>query len=83
MNRWFSSVPGPTDPNKMFFHAATSLGNTEPCLDWYCNGYPIHVKTIYENLDSEGFSNKIHYMDWNEAWALYPLNQNNSKYIVD
>lgn len=25
-DQWFSSVPGPTDPNKLFFHAATSNG---------------------------------------------------------
>ena len=23
-DRWFSSMPGPTEPNRMFMHAATS-----------------------------------------------------------
>lgn len=50
-NNWFSSVPGPTDPNKMFFHAATSNGQTASCLpDWYCAGWTINATTIFQNL---------------------------------
>jgi phospholipase C len=33
-DRWFSSLPGPTSPNRLFFHAATSGGMTRS-LQWY------------------------------------------------
>src|SRR6267154_549381 len=33
-NRWFSSVPGPTFPNRAFAHAATSLGRVDMSPDW-------------------------------------------------
>ena len=83
MNRWFSALPSCTDPNKMFLHAATSKGNTGPCVWTFCEGYPIEVETIFERLDSEGVSNKIRYLDWNEAFAITPLNKNVTKFLLD
>ena len=83
MNRWFAAVPGPTDPNKMFLHAASSQGNTEPCFFSFCDGYPMTIPTIFDHLDKEGITNKIHYMDWNEALAIFPLYKNTSKFLMD
>jgi phospholipase C len=46
-DHWFSSVPGPTIPNRMFAHAATSLGSVVQDPDCW------NLKTIYEVLDSD------------------------------
>jgi len=60
-NRWFCSVPGPTAPNKMFAHAATS--------DGYVGGKWLHeqgtdvrpeVRTIFESLEDNA-----------RSWAVY------------
>jgi len=51
-NHWFSSVPGPTAPNRLFAHAATSDGYVGS--KWlYEQGTDIRpdVHTIFESLD--------------------------------
>ncbi len=47
-DHWFSSVPGPTIPNRMFAHAATSLGSVsqDPLLTG--------LKTIFEVMHNDG-----------------------------
>ncbi len=45
--RWFSSVQGPTIPNRMFAHAGTSLYRVEPDPDW------AKLKTIFEVFDTD------------------------------
>ncbi|KAG2227547.1 hypothetical protein INT45_002232 [Circinella minor] len=55
-DRWFSSVPGSTFPNRNFLHAATAGGvidNTIPKL-----GYPL--KTTFEALDKINISYGIY-----------------------
>src|SRR5207245_9897191 len=34
-DRWFSSVPGPTLPNRSFAHAATSIGRVDMNPTWF------------------------------------------------
>lgn len=46
-DRWFSSVPGPTSPNRMFAHAGWSLGLVEPEPDLY------DLRTIFELFDTD------------------------------
>ncbi len=46
-DRWFSSVPGPTVPNRMFTHGGWSLGLVEPDPDLH------DLKTIFEVFDRE------------------------------
>ena len=46
-DRWYSSLPGPTIPNRMFAHAATSLGSVVQDPDCW------NLKTIFEVLDSD------------------------------
>jgi phospholipase C len=45
--RWFSSVPGPTIPNRMFAHAATSLSRVVPDPDLG------KLRTIFEVFDKD------------------------------
>lgn len=55
--RWHSEVPGPTQPNRLYMHAATSMGLTH-------NVWSRHFtcKTIYENLQDAG-----------KTWAVYEV----------
>jgi phospholipase C len=57
-DRWFSSLPGPTFPNRAFAHAATSLGRVDMGIDWR-NLSP----TIYERLAANHFDSVIYYHD--------------------
>jgi len=45
--RWFSSVPGPTMPNRMFVHAGTSLSRVVPDPDF------ASLHTIFEAFDKD------------------------------
>jgi phospholipase C len=58
-DHWFSSVPGPTFPNRAFAHAATSIGH----VDMSPIGYVGISKTIYELLDDDAISARIYYND--------------------
>lgn len=57
--RWFSSLPGPTLPNRAFAHFGTSFGNVEMTV--YYLGKP--VKSIYERMLAAGRTAKIYYYD--------------------
>src|ERR1039457_4029668 len=58
-NRWFSSLPGPTIPNRAFAHFGTSFGKTDMDLFYLGQKY----KTIYERMVAEGHTAKIYYYD--------------------
>ena len=65
---WFSSVPGPTWPNRFFAHAATSKG--------YIANSPFNnydMETIFERLSAHGGTWRIYYHDFSQAWALQRL----------
>jgi phospholipase C len=58
--RWFCSVRGPTWPNRMYLHAAQSLGRTN-------NAFPappgFRFPTIYDVLGAAGVEWKYYYSD--------------------
>jgi phospholipase C len=66
-DHWFSSVPGPTFPNRAFAHAATSIGR----VDMSPIGYVGISKTIYELLDENALGARIYYNDTTLA-ATFP-----------
>ncbi|KAJ6970782.1 non-specific phospholipase C6 [Populus alba x Populus x berolinensis] len=47
-DRWFSSIPGPTQPNRLFVYSATSHGSTSHVKKQLAIGYP--QKTIFDSL---------------------------------
>src|SRR5437588_473386 len=61
-DHWFSSIPGPTWPNRFFIHAASSAGldHSPPLANVVSsllfNGYTFDNGTIYDRLDDEGVS---------------------------
>ncbi len=67
-DRWFSSVPGPTLPNRSYMHSATSIGRVDMSPVWYDES-----KTIYELLNENGLSGKIFYHDWSIAMTFKML----------
>jgi len=66
-DNWFSSVPGPTFPNRAFAHAATSIGR----VDMSPLGYVGISKTVYELLADNGVGACIYYNDTTLA-ATFP-----------
>lgn len=57
-DHWYSEVPGPTEPNRLFMHAATSEGFTHNV--W---SRPVRSRTIYENLQDAGHDWAFYYYD--------------------
>eukprot|EP01088_Endostelium_zonatum_P017720 TRINITY_DN536_c0_g1_i1.p1 TRINITY_DN536_c0_g1~~TRINITY_DN536_c0_g1_i1.p1 ORF type:complete len:540 (+),score=150.31 TRINITY_DN536_c0_g1_i1:60-1622(+) len=62
-DRWYSSVPGPTQPNRMFFHSATSYGATIDDRENLALGYP--QRTLFDNIWDSGLS-------WRDYWSDFP-----------
>lgn len=76
-DRWFSSVPGPTLPNRAFAHAATSLGHVDmnPIAYW-------NIVTLYERLNDEGVSSRVYSHDGNTlAFMFKSLFKKGGKYL--
>src|SRR6185312_4200208 len=60
-NFWYSSLPGPTWPNRFFIHAATSGGLSDsPTTDQILSGFSFENGTIYDRLDKAG-----------KSWCIY------------
>ena len=61
-DHWFSSLPGPTWPNRFFIHAASSAGldhsptTADVASSILINGYKFENGTIYDCLDNEGIN---------------------------
>ena len=67
-DHWFSSVPGPTLPNRSFAHSATSIGRVDMNPVWFNES-----KTIYELLAENGSTAKIWFHDWSMAQTFKNL----------
>ncbi|MEM7156330.1 MAG: alkaline phosphatase family protein [Myxococcota bacterium] len=61
-DHWYSEVPGPTEPNRLFTHAATSEGLTHNVWD-----HAIQSRTIQENLAAKGHSWRFYYQDLSDS----------------
>jgi phospholipase C len=74
--RWFSSVPGPTLPNRMFAHLGTSCGRLD------MNAFDLDVPpTIYEVLGNAGKSGTIYADGWSVAATFWRLMQHQDRYF--
>ena len=61
-NYWYSSLPGPTWPNRFFVHAATSGGLVDsPSTDQIVLGFSFKSGTIYHALSNVGKDWRIYH----------------------
>ena len=78
-DRWFSSVPGPTWPNRFFVHAATSNGLIESPTDAGALagflGTRFRLRTIYERLMARGRTWAIYFGDHAQAFGISTLHR--------
>ena len=85
-DRWFSSVPGPTWPNRFFLHAGTANGlldtpETPAQLASNFWGSPYKMRSIFENLMDEGHSWKVYFDDYAQTFALRNLHRYGSSFV--
>ena len=75
-DHWYSSMPGPTWPNRFFVHGASSAGlddsPTKPLMfSWEMFGFVYPHGSIYQKLRKAGIPYRF-YQDYNRAWlSLY------------
>lgn len=63
-DHWFSSVPGPTWPNRFFVHSGTSLGHVDmPDGFFHPDLHLYDQPTVYERLSERNISWRIYYGD--------------------
>ncbi|XP_073039943.1 non-specific phospholipase C6-like [Primulina eburnea] len=61
-DRWFSSIPGPTQPNRLFVYSATSHGSTSHVIKQLAFGYP--QNTIFDSLDENGLDFGVYFKNF-------------------
>jgi len=66
-DHWYSSMPGPTWPNRIFAHAATSDGRTDN------KPHPYLIRTIFDNLTDAGKSWTVYFHDFPQCLVLPSL----------
>ncbi|PIA33801.1 hypothetical protein AQUCO_04000099v1 [Aquilegia coerulea] len=76
-DRWFSALPGPTQPNRLFVYSATSHGSTSHVKKQLAKGYP--QKTIFDSLHENGKDFGIYFQ--NIPTTLFYKNLRKLKYI--
>ena len=60
-DRWFSSVPGPTEPNRAFLHSATSHGLHHNDRNALIKGFP--QRTIQQDITDSGLTWKSYFVE--------------------
>src|SRR5882757_7588689 len=79
-DRWFSSMPGPTWPNRFFVHSGTSLGHVDmPEGIFHPHVHLYNQVTVYDQLQAAGKSWAIYYGDVPQTLTMtrmlkYPSN---------
>jgi len=68
-DRWFSSMPGLTWPNRLFVHAATSSGQ----VDNHFHTEAYNIDTIYDRLENAKLPWRIYFHDFPQTLALVHL----------
>jgi phospholipase C len=76
-DRWFSEVPGPTMPNRLYVHAATSAGYAHN--DW---SHVFDFRTIYNSLVEAGRSWAVYFSDEVELARFSQINQQRQSFRV-
>ena len=70
-DHWFSSVPGPTWPNRFFAHSGTSLGHVDMPEGIFTPGVHYYdQRTLYDELEAAGIGWRIYYGDFPQSLVL-------------
>lgn len=70
-DRWYSSLPGPTWPNRFFVHSGTSLGHTTmPDGIFHPDIHVYNQPTVYQRLSEAGKSWSIYYGDFPQSIVM-------------
>jgi phospholipase C len=70
-DHWFSSVPGPTWPNRLFVHSGTSLGHVDMPSGIFHPGLHLYDQpTVYQRLEAQAVSWMIYYGDVPQSLLL-------------
>jgi phospholipase C len=69
-DQWYSEVPGPTQPNRLFVHAATSAGFVHNVWN-----QPFTNQTVYEALDKVGHDWAVFYFDLRDSDSFPQIKQ--------
>ncbi len=73
-NYWYSSMPGPTWPNRFFVHAGTSGGLAVSPNRWdILKGFTFKHGTIYDRLSAAGLSWRIYHDDFPQVLGVSSL----------
>jgi phospholipase C len=74
-DNWFAEVPGPTQPNRLYMHAATSTG-------FALNNWKrvLNVRTIYNSLAEAGFGWATYSFDTNEVLEFSQVNSETANF---
>jgi phospholipase C len=72
-DNWYSEVPGPTQPNRLYMHAPTSAGYSYN--DW---SVIFDNRTIYNNLQDAGYTWAVYSTDSNEVLEFSQVNTQKS-----
>ena len=74
-DNWFAEVPGPTQPNRLYMHAATSTG-------FALNNWKriLEVRTIYNSLGDAGFSWGTYSFDANEVLEFSQVSNQTARF---
>ncbi|AAF01583.1 Non-specific phospholipase C3 [Arabidopsis thaliana] len=76
-DRWFSSLPSSTQPNRLYVHAATSNGAFSNDTNTLVRGFP--QRTVFESLEESGFTFGIYYQSFPNC--LFYRNMRKLKYV--
>ena len=77
-DHWFSSIPGPTLPNRLYAHCGTSQGRLDMAPE-YIQGF----HTVYEELARNGVRSSIFYEDWSGTLSFTELMKNQALFYDD
>ena len=77
-DHWFSSIPGPTLPNRLFVHSGTSRGRLDMAPEFYKGFY-----TIYEELAKHQVPSTIFWSDWSGTLSFSGLMANQKVFYTD
>ena len=67
-DHWFCEVPSSTDPNRLYMHAATSIGNAR---NVFKTQFP-DTRTIYNSIEDAGLTWATYDFDLNEVRTQFP-----------